>query len=149
MALYQSRQQAAYRSVKIETAWLHDDEPCYGLREEPRLMPGPNGAQQWRWIQTVFVVRGDTIAAHTRDFGPAEDFRAVTPLLMPSFGDDTVAQLREHAERNRHDAYWQGRARAQQAESTLIRDHINQLEMRQEYVRRNHRTVKEFARANR
>ena len=135
--------------MKIETAIVHPDEPCHGLREEPRMMPGPNGSQSWRWIQTVFVVRGDTIAAHTRDFGPAEDFAHVTPLMMPSFGDDTVAQLREHAEKNRHDGHWQGRAAEQLANSTLIRDHINQLEMQKEYARRNHRTIKEFTHAHR
>ncbi len=110
------------------------------------MMPGPHGAMRWRWIQTVFVVRGDAIAAHTTDFGPAANFANVTPLMMPSFGDDTVAQLREHADKNRHDTYWQGRAKAQQAESTLIRDHIAQVEMKAEYARRNHRTVKELTR---
>lgn len=110
------------------------------------MMPGPNGSQSWRWIQTVFVVRGDTIAAHTTDYGPAENFANVTPLMMPSLGDDTVAQLREHAEKNRHDTYWQDRAAEQQANSTLIRDHMNQAAMRVEYARRNHRTVKELQR---
>ena len=132
--------------MKIETAFAHPDEFCHGLREEPRIMPGPNGSQSWRWTQTVFVVRGDAIAAHTTDFGPAENFANVTPLMMPSFGDDTVAQLREHAEKNRHDTYWQDRAKAQQAESTLIEDHINQVAMKAEYARRNHRTVKELTR---
>jgi len=135
--------------VKIETAFVHPDEPCHGLREEPRMMPGPNGTQSWRWLQTVFVVRGDTIAAHTTDYGPAENFANVTPLMMPSFGDDTVAQLREHAEKNRHDTYWQQRAQEQREGSTLIRDHINQLERTAAIVRRHSRTVKEIARANR
>lgn len=107
-------------------------------------MPGANGSQSWRWVQTVFVIRGDAIAAHTTDYGPAENFESTTPLIMPSFGDDTVAQLREHAERNRHDTYWQERAKAQLAESTLIRDHLNQVEMLHTYRKRNHRTVKEL-----
>lgn len=132
--------------MKIVTLQVSDDEPCHGLREEPRMMPGPNGSQSWRWTQTVFVIRGDTIAAHTTDYGPAEDFAHVTPLMMPSFGENTVAQLREHAEKNRHDTYWQGRAKEQQANSTLIRDHMNQVAMTAEYVRRNHRTVKELQR---
>ena len=132
--------------MKIETQWVHPDEPCHGLREEPRMMPGLNGAQSWRWVQTVFVVRGDAIAAHTTDHGPAENFAHVTPLMMPSFGDDTVAQLREFAEKNRHNTYWQERAAEQQANSTLIRDHMNQIAMKAEYARRNHRTVKELTR---
>ena len=132
--------------MKIETFFVRHDEPCHGLREEPRLMPGPNGSTSWRWTQTVFVIRGDTIAAHTTDLGPAETFKDVTPLMMPSFGDDTVAQLREHAEKNRHDTYWQKRAQAQMAESTLVRDHIEQIDMVRTYLKRHHRTAKELHR---
>ncbi len=108
------------------------------------MMPGPNGSYSMRWIQTVFVVRGDAIAAHATDYGPAADFRHVTPLFMPSFGDDTVAELREHAEKNRHDTYWQQRADEQLAGSTLIADAIRQTQQRAEYARRNPRTVKEL-----
>ena len=133
--------------MKIETAIVHPDEWAYGLREGPRMMPGPNGTQSWRWVQTVWVLRGDAIAAHTTDFGPAENFQHVTELVMPSTGeDDTVAQLREHADKNRHDTYWQDRAKEQQANSTLIRDHMNQVAMTAEYARRNHRTAKELQR---
>lgn len=110
------------------------------------MMPQPDGSSTWRWTQTVFVVRGDTIAAHTTDYGPAENFAKVTPLMMPAFGDDTVAQMREHADKNRRDTYWHDRAEAQKAESTLIRDHVNQIAMTAEYARRNHRTVKELHR---
>lgn len=134
--------------MKIETQWVHPDEPCYGLREEPRLIPVGKG-QSWRWVQTVFVVRGDAIAAHTTDFGPAESYARITPLMMPSFGTDTVAQLREHAEKNRHDTYWQDRAAEQLENSTLIEDHIRQIEQKKELVRRNPRTTKEIIRAYR
>jgi len=132
--------------MKIPTLWVSRDEPCHGLREEPRLLPGPNGSQSWRWAQTVFVIRGDTIASHTTDLGPAEDFADAIPLMMPSAGDDTVAELRAHAERTRHDNYWQKRRAEMMAESTLIRDHIEQIEMVKTYAQRNHRTVKEFIR---
>lgn len=108
------------------------------------MMVMPDGSHQWRHIQTVFVVRGDAIAAHTTDYGPAENFERITPLMMPAFGDDTVAELRAHAEKNRHDTYWHDRAEAQKAESTLIRDAIDQIGMKAEYVRRNPRTVKEL-----
>ena len=108
-------------------------------------MPMPDGSLSWRWVQTVFVVRGDTIAAHTTDYGPAENFEKVTPLFLWSPGDcDTVAQLREHAEKNRHDTYWYDRTQQMKAESTLIRDHIEQIEMVKTYAQRNHRTVKEL-----
>lgn len=130
--------------MKIETRWVHDDEPCYGLHEGPRMMLQPDGSNQLRWIQQVFVVRGDAIAAHTTDYGPAENFANVTELMMPAFGDDTVAQLREHAEKNRHDTYWHDRAEEQKANSTLIADHMKALEVKAEYARRNRRTVKEL-----
>lgn len=111
------------------------------------MMPGPNGSQSWRWVQTVFVTRGDTIAAHTTDYGPAEDFANVIPIHVLADGDeDTVALIRAYAEKNRHDTYWQERAKEQQANSTLIKDHIEQIEMTKEYVRRNPRTVKELHR---
>lgn len=131
--------------MKIETQFVHPDEWCHGLREEPRMMPQPDGSQSWRWVQTVFVVRGDAIAAHTTDYGPAEKFAKVTPLMIWSPGDcDTVGQLREHADKNRHDTYWYDRTQQMKAESTLIRDAIDQVGMTAEYARRNHRTVKEL-----
>ena len=111
------------------------------------MMPQPDGSTASRWVQTVFVVRGDTIAAHTTDYGPAENFQHVTPLMIWSTGeDDTVAQLREHAEKNRHDDYWQKRAAEQLAASTLMRDHAEQIAMTREYARRNTRTTKELTR---
>lgn len=130
--------------MKIVTDWVHADEPCHGLREEPRLMQLADGSQAWRWVQTVFVIRGDAIASHAVDLGPVEDFKDVVTLMMPSFGENTVAQLREHADKNRSDTYWSQRARVLQGESTLIKDHIEQIEMARTYARRNHRTVKEL-----
>lgn len=104
-----------------------------------------DGSQTFRWVQTVFVLRGDAIAAHSTDYGPAGDFADVTPLLLMMDGDeDTVGLAWDYAEKNRHDAYWQQRAKEQQAESTLIRDHMEQIEMLRQFARRNHRTVKEL-----
>lgn len=131
--------------MKIPTLWVNPDEWCYGLREEPRIMAQPDGSQTWRWVQTVFVLRDDTIAAHTTDFGPAENFEKVTPLFLWSPGDcDTVAQLRELADLNRIDTYWHNRSKELLAGSTLTRDAIDQMEMQREYGRRNWRTVKEL-----
>ena len=109
-------------------------------------MPGPNGSQAWRWVQTVFVVREDTIAAHTTDLGPAENFEGVIPLMMPSLGDDTVAELRAYAERNRADTYWSNRAKEMLAESTLVKDHLDQIERNRVFALRNPRTTKELQR---
>src|SRR5581483_1937528 len=109
--------------MHIVTDRVHPDEPCYGLYEGPRAVAG-----KLRWLQQLFVVRGDAIAKYETDLGPAEQFARVQPLLMPSQGENSVAQLREHAEKNRHDDYWARRAEEMLAESTLVQDHLDQLE---------------------
>ncbi len=114
--------------MKIPTRLIHPDEPCYGLCE------GPRGG---RWIQAVYVVRegGDAIAEWTKDYGPVEDFEHIQPLMMPSDGENTVAQLQEWAEKNRHDHYWSHRREEMLAESTLIADVLRQDEERKQQIR--------------
>lgn len=130
--------------MKAVATTVFPDEPCWGLYEGATMRPQADGSTQNRWIQDVKVIRGDRIAHYITDFGPAEDFDYVTPLLIPGFGDDTVAQLQEHAERNRHDHFWMNRRTELLAESTLIKDHIDQLDMVREYHKRNPRTAKEL-----
>lgn len=110
------------------------DEPCWGLNEQPRIMALPDGSRQRRWVQTVKVVRGDRLAQHTTDYGPAEDFKHIPPLFIPSFGDDTVAQLQEMAEHHRHDLRWVKRREEMLAESTLLDDIIRQTEEDREWI---------------
>jgi hypothetical protein len=108
---------------------IDPNEPCYGLWEGYEMAPvpgAPNGATDWRWIQKVFVVRGDTISKFITDFGPSEDFEMVTPIFLPNEGTDSVAVLQAMAEKNRHDHYWQTRAKEQLEQSTLITDLIEQ-----------------------
>ena len=116
--------------MKIVADRVFPDEPCYGLSEMPRMTAMPDGSHQWRWIQAVYVVRdnGNAIAEWTQDLGPAECFARIQPIAIPSFGDDTVAQLQEIAEANRHDDYWAKRSDEMLAESTLARDHVAQFE---------------------
>lgn len=106
--------------MKIITSRVHQDEPCYGLTE---------GRIGGRWIQRVFVVRGDRIAKFETDFGPASDFPDATGTIYASFGDDSVGQLQELAERDRHSDKWARRRKEMQAESTLIQDILRQEEM--------------------
>ena len=113
--------------ASIITHRVHPDEPCHGLYE------GPKGG---RWIQRVFVLRGDRIAKFETDFGPASDFPDATEIIYASYGDDSVGQLQELAERDRHSDKWAKRRREMQAESTLIADILRQEEMMME-VRRN------------
>ncbi len=114
--------------MKIVTRTVHKDEPCWGLRE------GPRGG---RWVQAVYVVRegGDAIAEWTKDYGPTEDYEHTQPLIIPSFGENTVAQLQEWAEKNRHDDYWSRRRAEMLAESTLIADVLRQDEEIKQQIR--------------
>ena len=113
--------------MKIIAVSVHPDEPCYSLQEGPR-----NG----RWVQRVYVVRGDAIAEWSKDYGPVANFKDATEVIYPSFGENSVGQLQELAERDRHSDKWARRRREMQAESTLISDILRQEEMLLE-VRRN------------
>lgn len=120
------------------TQWISPKEPCYGLWEGAEIAPipgAPNGATDWRWLQKVFVVRGDTIAKHITDFGPADDYEDITPIFLPNEGTDSVAALQALAEKNRRDTYWQTRVKEMLAESTLISDLIEQEEKLHEIIR--------------
>lgn len=94
-------------------------EPCHGLQEFPK---------DGKWVQRTFVIRDGQMACFERVIGPASDYERVQPLLMPSFGENSVAEMHYWGEKNRHDTYWADRSDEMLAESTLIRDHINQLE---------------------
>lgn len=113
--------------MKVVTRRVHPDEPCYGLIEN--RIGG-------RWIQRVFVLRGGVIAKLETDYGPASDFPDATGTIYASFGDDSVGQLQEMAERDRHSDKWAKRRREMQAESTLIADILRQEEILLE-VKRN------------
>ena len=112
--------------MKNVTKSVHLDEPCHGLREGPR-----NG----RWVQRVYIVRGDAIAEWTKDYGPVSDWPDATEVIYPSFGENSVGQLQELAERDRHSDKWAKRRREMQAESTLISDILRQEETLLDVVR--------------
>lgn len=121
--------------MKIVTTYVHDDEPCYGLREGPQMVDVFPNAREWHWTQRVYVLRGDAIAEFTHDFGSADHYEDVIPLAVPGLGDDSVGQLREMAERHRNDRYWQDRSAEMLAESTLIQDWHEQLGERHNVIR--------------
>lgn len=105
--------------MKIITRRVHPDEPCWGLWEGPK---------KGRWIQRVFVIRGDAIAKWTKDYGPITKWPDATEIFYPSFGENSVAQLQELAERDRHSDKWAKRGRERLAASTLIPDILRQEE---------------------
>lgn len=115
--------------MQFLTDHIWPDEPCMQLQEGPYQMPHPSGrGTRKRWVQRVFVIRQDTIAKHLIDLGPVENFAGATPIILPSAGENTVAQLQEVAEGNRHDRYWENRRREMLAGSTLIPDILRQEE---------------------
>ncbi len=105
--------------MKIITHRVHPDEPCHTLREGP-----VNG----RWVQRLWVVRGDTLAKWSKDYGPVTDWPNATEIIYPSFGENTVGELQELAERDRHSSKWADYQRGLLAESTLISDVLKQEE---------------------
>lgn len=111
--------------MKIVTLRVFPDEGCWGLFEGPRA---------GRWVQCVYVIRGDAIAEYKTDLGPVEDFPYSTPLLVPSFGENTVGELMAGAERDRFDSKWYRRREEQRAASTLIPDILRQMEERHEHI---------------
>ena len=117
--------------MKIVTSYVLPDEPCHGLYDGPRNIP----RKGHRWVQAVYVIRGDTIAEYLEDIGPASDYERIQPMMIPSFGENTVAQLQEFALKNRHDEYWAKRVDEMLAESTLVEDHLRQLEVDREVIR--------------
>ncbi len=121
--------------MKILAAEVYPDEPAYGIRERVVTIPMPDGSQQRRWVQSVFVIRGDAIACYDTDCGPAEQFAHVAPLYMPSFGDDTVAQLREEALRHRASTFPRQHLERVQHESTLMQDVVTRMEERSQEIR--------------
>lgn len=125
--------------MHIVTNYLDPHEPCYGLWEgyEHAPIPGAaNGATGWRWLQKVWVVRDDTIAKYVTDLGPAEDYEGrITPIILPCSGEEEVAAMQWWAEKNRHDTYWQTRAKAQLEESRLVWELVEQQDKIQRIVR--------------
>jgi hypothetical protein len=127
--------------MHIVTDRITPDEPCHGLAEGPLSMPYPEGpGMRMRWVQRVFVIRGDAIAKYIWDIGPVEDYEdKVMPILMPSFGENTVAELQAHAEKNRHETKYMDRRREMIAESTLVEDAIAFVDRR--YQAKSNRSV--------
>ena len=117
--------------MKIVTSYVTRDEPCWGLYDGPRQVPKLGH----RWVQAVYVIRGDAVAEYLADIGPTEDYERIQPMMIPSFGENTVGQLQEFAAKNREDEYWANRSDEILAGSTLIKDHIDQEFEKQELRR--------------
>ena len=120
--------------MKIVTNRVYPDEGCWGLFEGPRTVHSFDGSSASHWVQAVYVIRGDAIAEYTTDYGPTTLFERTTPLIIPSFGENTVGQLQDHAAKNRQDHHWYNRSREMLAESTLIKDSLRILGQQREVL---------------
>lgn len=120
------------------TDFVFANEPCFGLWEGSEMAPVPDqpGAMDWRRVQKVFVLRGDTIAKYIEDLGPASAFENVAPIIIRADGDkDSVQMIRESAEHSRNDDYWRRRQDELIASSTLINDIIEDADQMAEWFR--------------
>lgn len=113
---------------------VHPDEECHGYFTGPKLMPGFGEEEAERMIEQVFVIRGDAIACYERDFGPANDFIYVPPLMMPSFGENPVGLMQEFGERHRNDPRWAKRIIELKQSSTLFADILRQEEQKPAFI---------------
>jgi hypothetical protein len=110
----------------IATDRVSPDEECHGYF---------TGPVRGRMVEWVFVVRGDAIAKYEQDFGSADQFGYVPPMKIPSFGENTVAELQWHGERHRHDEHWGKYIAELKGQSTLFADVLRQEEQKQLAVR--------------
>lgn len=112
--------------MEILTDTLDDNEACYGVMETNR---------SGRRKQFVFVVRGDEMAKHVTDLGPASLYDGVPELRLLGMGDDTVAEMVYEANKTRHDDF-ERRLRAEVKESsTLVKDFLQEKEENWERIK--------------
>ena len=125
--------------MHIVTDHVVPDEGCWGLAEGPLQMPHGAGFRR-RWVQRVFVIRGDAIAKYTLDLGPAEDWEErALPQVIYSVGLDTVAEVQDSAERDRNQGKLMQFVQQQREESTLIEDSLAGVE--QQHLAKSNRTL--------
>lgn len=125
--------------MHIITDHVSPDEGCWGLLEGPLTLPHGEGFRR-RWVQRVFVVRGDAIAKYQIDLGDAEHWEArALPQAIAGMGDDTVGELQEWAEHDRLEGKFMQYRKQLQEESTLVEDSLAGLE--QEFLAKRNRTI--------
>ena len=117
------------------TETISPDEPCWGVIEQNRLMPMPDGSTQWRRMQIVLVNRGDGLAEYRTDLGNAFLWEAVPEQRLLSLGDDRVGDVLDEAERGRHDDFGNKIKQEIKESSTLIKDFLQEKEENWERIR--------------
>lgn len=112
-------------ALDIITTFVLPNEVCQGMRQ------GPVGD---RWLERIWVVRGDTIARYETDRGPASAYERIAEEIIPGDGETTVAEFMDEAERHRHDLFAWNHLQRVKAESTLVEDVNRMREVRREYI---------------
>jgi hypothetical protein len=111
--------------LSLVTNAVDPNEACHGCREGPHYC---DIHKRNCWIQRIFVERGDRLAYYETDFGDADNFPGIQPLIMPSFGENTVAEMQYWFDKNRHDTYWADYVDELQQSSTLMVDIVEQMQ---------------------
>lgn len=110
--------------MKGVTVAVRRDELAMSLREINMVRPPKY--QRHRW-QVITVNRDDRLSECWIDLGPASQFRGVE-FEIPSLWEHSVAELIYIADSKRNDTTWQLFMAEQRAESTLIKDFMDQME---------------------
>ena len=121
--------------MHIITTYVLPTEKAEAYFIGPKQMPGFSDDDNPRMMEQIFVYRDDTIAKYETDLGPADNWPYVPPLMMPSFGEETVEALQWHGQRHLADDRWAKRMREYKESSTLFADIIRQEEQRHEIIR--------------
>jgi hypothetical protein len=88
------------------------------------MTPVKGGAFELHRIQSVFVVRGDAIAAYETDLGPASIWAKVMGEGIFATGEVTVAEVMAEAEKDRHDQTGHKLKEELREGSTLTKDFL-------------------------
>ena len=131
-------------NITLVTDYVSPDEKAYRLAElvftpfalskggrrfKPHSM---SGVKRW---EIIWVNRGDKLAQHIRDMGPASAFSA-GPVNIFALWEHTVAELRDIAERWRDEQSWERSILAnRQGESRLIEQFVKEAEIKQKHRR--------------
>lgn len=74
---------------------IKGDEKAVGLTETNYKTPDQKGLHRY---QCIYVIRDDKTAEFTIDMGPAENFKGVNLINIPSLLEHTVDELKDIAD---------------------------------------------------
>lgn len=124
------------KGLRLYTETVHPDEPCYGLLETTKTIVPKGKPPEPHRFQVVWVVRGDALVAHETDLGHISNFVGCEELrLLGPYGLDKVGEMRDEAERTRHDDYERKLRAEVRDSSTLIKDFLQEKEENWERIK--------------